>query len=119
MRLSVLAIAALAVGASAAAAAVVDEPSRIERRATSICGQWDSVQTGTYTVYQDLWGMSSGTGSQCTTVNSLSGSTLSWSTSWTWSGGSSSVKSFANVVTSIAITTLSNIASIPSTWKWR
>jgi xyloglucan-specific endo-beta-1,4-glucanase len=26
-----------------------------ERAATTICGQWDSVATGSYTVYQNLW----------------------------------------------------------------
>lgn len=63
--------------------------------------------------------MDSGTGSQCTTVNSLSGNTLSWKTSWSWSGGQGQVKSFANVVTDIAVTKLSSISSIPSTWSWR
>lgn len=53
----------------------------IEKRATTICGQWDSVATSSYTVYQDLWGMSSGTGSQCTTVTGISSSKLVWSTS--------------------------------------
>ena len=77
--------------------------------------------TGTYTVYQDLWGESAATsGSQCTTVNSLSGTTLAWSTSWTWAGGSSSVKSYANVVvTETTEKQISAITSIPSTWEWR
>ncbi|KAI0835140.1 glycoside hydrolase family 12 protein [Hypoxylon sp. FL0890] len=90
----------------------------LEPRDTTICGQWDNVKIGPYTVYQDLWGMDSGTGSQCTTVGSLSGTTLSWSTSWSWSGGSSNVKSFANVVTDITVAQLSSFKSIPSTWTW-
>jgi xyloglucan-specific endo-beta-1,4-glucanase len=90
----------------------------LDKRATTICGQYDSVATGTYTVYQDLWGESSATsGSQCTTVTSDSSGTLAWSTSWTWAGGKSSVKSYANA----AITSskkISAISSISSTWKW-
>jgi len=59
-------------------------PTTIDKRATTICGQWDSVVTGTYTVYQDLWNMgAASSGSQCTTVNSLSGTTLASSTKWT------------------------------------
>ncbi|KIN04302.1 glycoside hydrolase family 12 protein [Oidiodendron maius Zn] len=91
----------------------------LEKRATTICGQWDSVVTGTYTVYQDLWGESAATsGSQCTTVNSDTSGTLSWSTSWTWAGGSSSVKSFANAVVSASVKQISAIGSIPTTWHW-
>ncbi|CZR57005.1 related to endoglucanase I precursor [Phialocephala subalpina] len=102
------------------AAAVAVPTATLDKRATTICGQWDSVVTGTYTVYQDLWGESAATsGSQCTTVNSLSGTTLAWSTSWTWAGGSSSVKSYANaVVTQSSIKQISAISSIPSTWSW-
>lgn len=82
-------------------------------------GQWDSVPTGTYTVYQDLWNMNAGTGSQCTTVNSLSGTSLAWSTSWSWSGGQGQVKSYANaVVKQSTIKQVSAITSIKSIWKW-
>jgi hypothetical protein len=93
----------------------------LDKRATTICGQWDSVVTGTYTVYQDLWNEAQATsGSQCTTVNSLSGTTLAWSTAWTWAGGSNQVKSFANVVvTQSTIKKVSAISTIASTWKWR
>lgn len=100
------------------ALAAAEAPSRVKPRATTMCGQWDSVQTGTYTVYQDLWGMSSGTGSQCTTVDSLTGSSLSWSTSWSWSGGQGQVKSYANVVTSTPVVLLSAVSSLQSIWKW-
>ncbi|KAF3770760.1 family 12 glycoside hydrolase, partial [Cryphonectria parasitica EP155] len=87
-------------------------------RATSICGQWDSVATGVYTVYQDLWNEDAGTGSQCTTVDTLTDDVLSWSTSWSWTGESSQVKSYANTVTNFTITTLASISSIPSLWSW-
>lgn len=91
----------------------------IEKRA-SFCGQWDSQVTGSYTVYNDLWGEAeASSGSQCTTINSLSGNTLAWETEWTWAGGSSSVKSFANAAYSFTAKQLSSIGSIPTTWKWR
>ncbi|KAH8800610.1 endoglucanase A precursor [Xylogone sp. PMI_703] len=100
-----------------ALAAVI--PTRTLQERADICGQWDSITTGSYIVYQDLWGMSSGTGSQCSGVDSLSGSTLAWHTKWSWSGGSSSVKSFANVALQMSATQLSRISSIPSSWSWK
>ena len=59
-------------------------PSKtIEERAASNCGQWDTVQTGTYTVYNNLWGESAASsGSQCMSVDGLSGSTLKWHTTY-------------------------------------
>ena len=103
-----------------AAVALATPTPTLEKRATTICGQWDSVVTGTYTVYQDLWGESSASsGSQCSTVNSDNSGTLSWSTSWSWAGGSSSVKSYANAVVSATAKQISAISSIPTTWDWR
>ncbi|TQN69983.1 Endoglucanase cel12C [Colletotrichum shisoi] len=90
----------------------------VEKRATTFCDQWGSAVTGTYTVYNNLWGASSGTGSQCTTLTGLSGSNLQWSTTWSWSGGQYNVKSYANAVVSISKKALSAIGSIPSTWNW-
>jgi len=94
----------------------------LQERSTEICGQWDTVATGTYIVYQDLWGEAAATsGSQCTTVDSdSSAGVLVWSTAWTWVGGSSSVKSYANVVvtSSTAYKQISAISTIESTWKW-
>ncbi|GAP83653.1 putative glycosyl hydrolase family 12 [Rosellinia necatrix] len=90
----------------------------VDKRATTFCGQWDSVQTGSYIVYNNLWGQSSGSGSQCTTVNSLSGNNVAWSTSWSWSGGQYNVKSYANAVVQTAAKQISAISSIPTTWKY-
>jgi len=91
----------------------------LDKRATTICGQWDTVATGTYTIYQDLWGeASASSGSQCTTVTSDSSGSLAWSTSWTWAGGSNSVKSYASAAVDMTSKKLSAISSIPSTWKW-
>ncbi|KAI0970715.1 family 12 glycosyl hydrolase [Xylaria arbuscula] len=106
--------------ASAALAGLVaaTPTATLDKRATTFCGQWDSVETGTYIVYNNLWGESAGTGSQCTTVNSLSGSTVAWSTSWSWSGGDYNVKSFANAVVQATAKQISAISSIPTTWKY-
>ncbi|KAG9659973.1 endoglucanase A precursor, partial [Aureobasidium melanogenum] len=89
----------------------------IEKRAQQ-CGQWDSKVTGAYTLYQDLWGISGYTGSQCSDITSLSGNTLNWWTTWSWSGGSSQVKSYANVVTKTNAVQISKIKSLATKWTW-
>lgn len=104
--------------ASCAVAAPTPTATTVEKRASTFCGQWDSVTTGAYTLYNNLWGESSGSGSQCTTYTSLSSNVLKWSTSWSWSGGSSSVKSYANARITVN-KALSAISKIPSTWNWR
>lgn len=111
---TVLALAGLA---AASPAPLTSPSSPLDKRAT-FCGQWDSQTTGNYIVYNNLWGMSSGTGSQCTTVDSLSGNTLAWHTSWSWSGGQYNVKSYANTVVGFTKRALSSVSSIPSTWRW-
>jgi xyloglucan-specific endo-beta-1,4-glucanase len=116
-----LATASLLAAAVFSGLSSAEAPSpTLEKRATTICGQWDSVQTGSYTLYQDLWGESAATsGSQCSTFNSLNGNTISWSTSWTWVGGPYSVKSYANVVVKQSTGyQISSLSSIPSTWDW-
>ncbi|OLN95239.1 putative xyloglucan-specific endo-beta-1,4-glucanase A 2 [Colletotrichum chlorophyti] len=92
----------------------------IEKRETTFCDQWGSATTGTYTVYNNLWGASSADagGKQCTTLTGLSSSKLQWSTTWSWSGGPYNVKSYANAVVTISKKALSAIGSIPSTWNW-
>jgi len=92
---------------------------QLKERATTICGQWDSLVEGSYTLFQDLWNEQAATsGSQCSTANSLSGSTFSWSTSWTWAGGQGQVKSYANVAIEEIGRELSSISTIPSVWDW-
>jgi len=100
-------------------AALASPTPTLGKRATTICGQWDTVVTGTYTVFQDLWNEEAATsGSQCSTINSETSGTLSWSTSWTWAGGAGQVKSFANAVVTSTAKQVSAITSIPSTWDW-
>ncbi|KAF6822021.1 glycosyl hydrolase family 12 [Colletotrichum plurivorum] len=99
-------------------AALATPTPTLDKRATTFCGQWDSAVTSTYTVYNNLWGASSGSGSQCTTLTGMSGSNLQWSTTWSWSGGQYNVKSYANAVLNASKKALNTIGSIPSTWNW-
>lgn len=110
--------------------------SFLEDGATSMCGKWDYVVTGAYTLYQDLWNEGAGTGTQCTTINSpivdsdsatdeggsSSGSgsedVLAWSTSWSWAGDPTQVKSYANAVTNFTVVHLADIDAIPTAWSW-
>lgn len=62
-----------------------------------ICGQFDSLVIGPYTLFNDQFGSGGATsGSQCAHANSLDGTSISWVTNWTWTGGNG-VKSFSNI----------------------
>ncbi|ORY57683.1 concanavalin A-like lectin/glucanase domain-containing protein, partial [Leucosporidium creatinivorum] len=68
----------------------------------------------------NLWGMYSGSGSQTAVASSVSGDSVAWETTWSWSGGENSVKSYSNVgLTSGLGVALSEISSIPTTWDWK
>lgn len=111
---------ALALAATVAANPVPLDPTPVEmaKRATyTTCDSFGSYTTGNYIVYQNLWGASAGTGSQCLSLNSV-GSSLAWDTTWSWSGGSSSVKSYDNIAYSKLPVQLSTVTSIPTTWDW-
>lgn len=87
---------------------------------TSFCGQNNLAHAADFILYNNLWGEDDATsGSQCTYLDYDSGNTISWHTSWTWEGGSSDVKSYANAVLDIGATKLSSISSLQSTWNWR
>jgi xyloglucan-specific endo-beta-1,4-glucanase len=67
------------IAASLATLAVAIPTVTVKRADT--CGDWDTVETGSYTVYNNLWGKSSATsGQQCFGVDSLDGDTLAWHT---------------------------------------
>ncbi|KAF2622527.1 glycoside hydrolase family 12 protein [Macroventuria anomochaeta] len=94
-------------------------PATVLSKRADFCGQWDNQVQGSYTIYNNLWGRDQATsGSQCTGVDGLSGSTLKWHTKWSWAGGAGHVKSYANVVTKISQKAISSITSLPSTWTW-
>lgn len=101
------------------ARALMPTPS-LKERSTETCDQWGTIETGTYIIYNDLWGEAEATsGSQCTTVNSVTNNIVSWSTAWSWAGGSSSVKSYSNVALDFTPTTLADISTLTAVWKWR
>jgi xyloglucan-specific endo-beta-1,4-glucanase len=113
MKSAILAAAAISIGLSAA----TPTPT-LEKRAASSCGQWDSATAGSYVIYNNLWGESSATsGSQCLSLDSTS--PVAWTSTWSWSGGQYSVKSYANAVyNGYSPLKLSAIGSIPTAWSW-
>lgn len=87
--------------------------------AQTLCSQYSSTSSGPYTVNNNLWGESSGSGSQCTYVDSISNSGVSWHTTWNWSGGQNSVKSYANSqLTGFTKQLVSQIGSMPTSVQW-
>ncbi|KAL1651459.1 hypothetical protein SLS61_005410 [Didymella pomorum] len=104
---------------AALALAAPTTPASVLSKRADFCGQWDNQVQGSYTIYNNLWGRDQATsGSQCTGVDGLSGSTLKWHTKWSWAGGAGHVKSYANVVTKVTQKAISSITSLPSTWTW-
>ncbi|KAL4919447.1 concanavalin A-like lectin/glucanase domain-containing protein [Aspergillus aurantiobrunneus] len=86
--------------------------------AQEFCDQYGGTSSDGYSISNNLWGMDSGTGSQCTTLNSVSSSGISWQTKWQWSGGDSSVKSFPNSGKELTKALVSDIASISTSADW-
>ncbi|RLL97475.1 Endoglucanase-1 [Aspergillus turcosus] len=86
--------------------------------AQTICDQYGSYSNGQYTVNNNLWGENSGSGSQCTYVDSISSSGVAWHTTWTWTGGDNQVKSYANSQVALTKKLVSQIGSIPTTAQW-
>ena len=85
-----------------APALVTSAPTKVlDPRVASQCGQYSSLSTGSYTLYTNEWGASTATsGSQCSEIDSLTGSSLAWSTSWSWSGGTNSESPLLKCTTS-------------------
>jgi len=104
---------------SAVYATPVAKPRATTNIATSSCERWGVVKASPYELQSNLWGASgASSGNQCTNFTSMNGNTVSWSTSWTWTGGNE-VKSFSNIQLNSGIgKQLSAISSMPSTWKW-
>jgi len=104
------------------ASPLLASPVELQKRGNLLQGQWDSESelSGMYTLYNNLWGESAATsGSQTTQETSASGTSVAWETTWNWAGGSSSVKSYANLGLNTNLgKPLSAISSIPSTWQW-
>lgn len=103
----------------AATALAAPTPTIVER-ATQQCGQYQSQQSGAYTLATNGWGWATGTGSQCSEINSVSGNTIAWDTTWSWTAKApGQVKSYTNVqATSYTKKQLSQYTSMPTTWNW-
>ena len=76
-------------------------------------------------INNNLWGMATGTGSQCLDAAS-GGNPVAWSTTWSWQNTASDqtsqhyIKSYANAYNpSITCQTLGDFKSIPTSWTWR
>ncbi|KFY98135.1 hypothetical protein V500_01796 [Pseudogymnoascus sp. VKM F-4518 (FW-2643)] len=85
----------------------------------TLCDQYGSYNSAPYTVNNNLWGESSGTGSQCTYVDSISSSGVAWHTTWSWSGGDNQVKSYANSQIDLTKKYVSDIGTIPTSVNWQ
>lgn len=98
-------------------------PSELQTRqaldTSKHCGQWDTVTFGQYILYLDQWGLSgASSGSDCAQLVSLSGTTVAWTTTWSWTGGTG-VKSFTNIALNTGLNVqLSKVTSLQSSWQW-
>ncbi|PTB62604.1 glycoside hydrolase family 12 protein [Trichoderma citrinoviride] len=86
--------------------------------AQTSCDQWATFSGNGYTVSNNLWGASAGSGFGCVTADSLNGA-ASWHADWQWSGGQNNVKSYQNVQIDIPQKrTVNSIGSMPTTASW-
>lgn len=92
----------------------------LQPRGASQCAQYSSISTGAFTISSNEWGASTSgtTGSQCSYIDSLTGNSLAWHTTWTWAGSSSQVKSYTNVQVTLPQDAVSAYTTIPTTWSW-
>ncbi|KAH6661685.1 concanavalin A-like lectin/glucanase domain-containing protein [Halenospora varia] len=87
--------------------------------AQSLCEQYGYYSSNGYKINNNMWGRDSGSGSQCTYVDSASTSGISWRTTWTWSGGENNVKSYPYSGRQLSEKKLvSQINSIPTSASW-
>lgn len=106
--------------ASPIADAIVQSAALAPRQAASLCSQYSYYAANGYEFNNNNWGKGSATsGSQCTTVESTSGSGVRWSTTWKWQGGQDNVKSYANVGKQFAKGLIvGKVKSMPTNIQW-
>ncbi|EME85576.1 glycoside hydrolase family 12 protein [Pseudocercospora fijiensis CIRAD86] len=111
---------ALLTAALLASASAIPTASKTVKPRAQNCDQWGSAATGGYKVYNNVWNKrAASSGSQCFSISGLANGVLSWSTTWSWTGGKGQTKSYANAaLTSLKPKQISAISSIPSTWSW-
>ncbi|KAL2825855.1 concanavalin A-like lectin/glucanase domain-containing protein [Aspergillus pseudoustus] len=86
--------------------------------AQEFCEQYGGTSSSGYSINNNLWGRDSGSGWQCSYLNSISSSGISWQTTWNWSGGQNSVKSYANSGRDLTKKHVSDISTIPTSVEW-
>ncbi|KAL2789054.1 concanavalin A-like lectin/glucanase domain-containing protein [Aspergillus keveii] len=85
--------------------------------AQQLCEQYGVVSSNGYIVNNNMWGQDSGTGTQCTTVDSISSDGVAWHTTWTWSGDMT-VKSYPNSGLVFDPVLVRDISSIQTMAEW-
>ncbi|KAI0687000.1 concanavalin A-like lectin/glucanase domain-containing protein [Earliella scabrosa] len=80
----------------------------------------DCTAAGAYTLCQNLWGADTGVGTQSTTLDSASGNSVAWGTTYTWANSPNNVKSYPNVYHNTAKgMQLQDVVAAPTSWQWR
>ncbi|CAI7621421.1 unnamed protein product [Penicillium glandicola] len=88
-------------------------------RRADFCDQWGTTTAADYIIYNNLWGQADDpSGTQCTGLDSVSGNTIAWHTSWSWAGTSYQVKSYASASLQFTPKQLSAVSSIKSVMDW-
>lgn len=89
--------------------------------ASSNCSPYDPTTRGPYAVQNDIWGATpSGDQKQCSSISSFDGSSLAWSTTFTWTGDGNAVKTYANAENKEATPCkpLNQYTSMKTSWTW-
>ncbi|KAJ7681534.1 glycoside hydrolase family 12 protein [Mycena olivaceomarginata] len=115
--------ALLAVNVNVNASPVFHNTSHlVEKRGAVLTGQFSSESeiNGRFVLENNLWGESAATsGSQSSQVTATNGNAVTWHTTYTWAGGPTSVKSYANLDLKMGLGhMLGGITSIPTAWSW-
>ncbi|KAJ3986265.1 glycoside hydrolase family 12 protein [Lentinula detonsa] len=101
---------------------VNSENSPLVKRGAVLTAQFatESELGGRFILENNLWGEAAATsGSQSSQVTATDGDSVTWETTYTWEGGPSDVKSYANLDFREGLgQSLASITSIPTTWSW-
>ncbi|KAL1893508.1 hypothetical protein Sste5346_006336 [Sporothrix stenoceras] len=84
----------------------------------NLCDTYGYYANYTWYINNNEWGASSGTGSQCTYVDSANTGGVSWHTDWTWSGGTNNVKSYPYSGRDLTVELVSDISQISNSVQW-
>ncbi|KAH8693329.1 mixed-linked glucanase [Phaeosphaeriaceae sp. PMI808] len=94
-------------------------PSLAAAQVKTLCEQYGYYSSSGYELNNNNWGKgSASSGSQCTYVDSVSGSGAKWRTTWTWNGGENNVKSYAYSGRQITKKLVSKYSDLSTTAQW-